>query len=267
MIDCFTFNDEFDILDLRLDLLAPVVDKFVLVESNVTFSGKPKPLHFEHNYVRTNLFDWDRITHVIVDDMPDTENPWEREAHQRNAILRGLMEIRPDDDDLILISDVDEIPDPARLREFGGGIRDWLKRERTSAAFEQALYMYTLNWRHKRPWYGTRAVRWGDLQYPQALRSTLAPMPGELTVKGGGWSFSSFGGVEAVQRKVAAFSHQEVNTPALTAAAHVARCIREGRGLAPGQHDWCERVTDHDGLPEALRDRSRWPAVWFGEGL
>src|SRR5690349_24880068 len=116
--DCFTFFNELDLLEIRLNVLNPVVDKFVLVESTRTFQNKPKPLYFQQNATRFSAFK-DKIIHIVVDQFPDfgdwTEaNSWTLEHHQRNSINRGLT--RCTRDDVVIISDLDEIPRPETIR-------------------------------------------------------------------------------------------------------------------------------------------------------
>ena len=122
--DCFSFFNELDILELRLNVLKDVVDRFVLVEAARKHSGEAKPLYFEENKARFAEFT-DRIIHVVVVDEPVTppECPkliasWAFENHQRNAIVRGLKDARPED--TIMISDLDEIPDPGKVKEYVG---------------------------------------------------------------------------------------------------------------------------------------------------
>ena len=109
-IDCFTFFNELDLLEIRLHSLAPYVDRFVLVESPITHSGKPKPLFFEENKERFKGFN---ITHIISPPMEG--GSWDIEINQRGHILDGIKDADPED--VILISDVDEIPD---LRQYDG---------------------------------------------------------------------------------------------------------------------------------------------------
>lgn len=234
IVDCFTFSDELDLLELRLNVLSDVVDHFVLVESPVTFTNHPKPLYYAAN--RDRFAAWaDRIIHVVVDDMPTGRSAWDREYHQRNAIRRGLIDCSPGD--WILVSDVDEIPSPQRIADIRYRRAPYGNHGWRQFAFEQALYSLTLNWRHPQPWYGTRAVRYRDLGMPQHLRSTLGPRAGEVVLPHGGWSYSSFGGVDAVQAKLRAFSHQEVNTPELNNPEHIAHVLRTGQRFAPWDAD------------------------------
>jgi beta-1,4-mannosyl-glycoprotein beta-1,4-N-acetylglucosaminyltransferase len=137
--DCFIFFNELDILDIRLNTLDKDVDYFVLVESTRTFTGQPKDLIYQKNRKRFARFN-DRIIHVVVDDMPESaDSTFTREEHQRSAIGEGLTEANPDD--LIIVSDVDEIPKPEMLRAA---------RENASGHityFEGVYYHFYLNWR------------------------------------------------------------------------------------------------------------------------
>jgi hypothetical protein len=82
------FN-ELDVLELRFSELEDVVDRFVVVEATVTHAGLPKRLAFAEN--RHRFAHWkDRVVHVIVKDMPEGPDHWNRERYQRNALVRGL---------------------------------------------------------------------------------------------------------------------------------------------------------------------------------
>lgn len=92
LIDCFTFYNELKMLEFRLTELDDVVDYFILVEANKTYSGFEKEYYYDNNkhlFVKFNH----KIIHIKVDDMPDGDghnNIWARENHQRNCIIRGL---------------------------------------------------------------------------------------------------------------------------------------------------------------------------------
>ena len=110
IIDCFPFFNELDILEIRLNILNDFVDKFILVEASNTQSKLDKPFYFEENKKRFDKF-LDKIIHIKVTDYPD-QNGWEMENYQRNCILKGLNNIELSTDDIIGISDVDEIWSP-----------------------------------------------------------------------------------------------------------------------------------------------------------
>src|SRR4030081_189074 len=105
IVDCFTFFNELDLLEIRLKELGEVVDRFVLVESTRTFQGKPKPLFFRDNASRFGQFQ-PKIEHLIVD-MPETEDPWAREGFQRDSIKRAGASLPPTA--MVFVSDADEI--------------------------------------------------------------------------------------------------------------------------------------------------------------
>lgn len=106
IFDCFLFNDELDLLELRLDFLNAHVDTFVIAESKRTFSGHPKPLHFADNKDRYGKY-LPKIRHIVIPDVSSQTTPWENEFYQRNYIKTALTDCA--DDDLICIGDVDEI--------------------------------------------------------------------------------------------------------------------------------------------------------------
>lgn len=214
--DCFTFNNELDLLELRLHELELVVDKHVLVESTITFSGHKKPLYYQLNKKRFQKFAH-KIIHIIVNDM-DQATPvtqlsyfsikdfqlshievWSREAHQRNAIKRGLLDCKLND--VILIGDVDEIPNAKSVK-----ISNYTKQ---IVGFEQDNFNYFINCIGTEKWVGTKG---GTFRYlknmdPEEIRGST----NYLTVKNGGWHFSFLGGYDLIVDKINSFSHQEHN--------------------------------------------------------
>jgi hypothetical protein len=105
--DCFTFDDQLEILDKRLNALSSVVDRFVLVESGKTFQGDEKPLRFAENRERFAAFA-DRIVHVLANNVTASDTVERRKVFQRDAISGGLTRLRPND--MVIVSDIDEIP-------------------------------------------------------------------------------------------------------------------------------------------------------------
>ena len=119
--DCFQFFNELDILKLRLHILSDVADRFVISESTVTFSGDPKPLFYEEHKEEFREFA-DRIIHVVVRDTPMDCDAFARDHHQKCAVIRGLADAKPDD--IVIFSDVDEIPNPDTLRTLLPQVED-----------------------------------------------------------------------------------------------------------------------------------------------
>ena len=158
--DCFSYWDEDLLLDLRLNILNKFVDYFVIVEGNKTWQNNPKKLIFNIN--KFPKFK-NKIIYVPVEDLPNGIDPYLRENHQRNSIIRGLTEAT--DEDLILISDLDEIPNPKVLSNFNIRMK--------YAVFKQKHFYYKFNLRSKKNpyWYGTRICIKKYLRSPQWLRS------------------------------------------------------------------------------------------------
>lgn len=125
--DCFPFFNELDVLEIRLNVLYDTVDYFVITEADKTHTGRHKEYIFEQNKDRFAKF-LDKIIYIKVDDFPDLENSetssdgnkWLYENYQRDAIMRGLKDCKPDD--VIIISDCDEIPNPEAVKKYKKGI-------------------------------------------------------------------------------------------------------------------------------------------------
>ncbi len=212
--DCFTFFNEFDLLEIRLNELDSVVDKFVLVEATKTFSGLEKPLYFENNKQKFERF-LDKIIHVVVDDYPDMSGDWVIENYQRNAISRGLVNCK--DEDVILVSDCDEIPNPKAILDN--------KDKLGLKIFEQNMYYYYFNLKASSKWLaGTRMLFYKDLKngfddvdnYSKTvikeLNNGTTPQKVRhinkgLLIKNAGWHFTYTGGVDMIVKKVKSYSH------------------------------------------------------------
>jgi len=160
IFDCFSYLDEDLLLELRLNILDQNVDYFVIVEGNKTWQNNSKKLRFD-----INKFDKfkKKIIYIPVTDMPDGDNPWARENFQRNCISKGL--VNAEEDDLIIISDLDEIPNMEQIRKFNPKMK--------YAVFKQKHFYYKLNLQsQKNPfWYGSKICVKKHLKSPQWLRN------------------------------------------------------------------------------------------------
>ncbi len=233
VIDGFTFNDEHELLELRLNELYQHVDRFILVESTKTFTGTTKPLHFAEHKNRYAEF-LDKIVHIVVDDMPDTRNPWEREYYQRNAIVRGLKDF--DINDMIFISDVDEI--------IRGEVIDSVRRTpclyhalRMPMFYFKFNYLNTMGeamsvWSvgvHGTVFTTPQSIRNLRIRM-NALRSPM-PIPGLSIHDHGGWHFSYIGDENRIIKKIESFSHQEFNNESFKNGLNISKMMDEGRDL------------------------------------
>ncbi len=237
--DCFTFFNELDLLEIRLNELSSVVDTFVIAEAPVTFQGKPKPLYFQGNRARFSRFD-KQIRHIIVEDMPTTNNPWEREHHQRNALKKGLTDAAPDA--AVIISDVDEILTPAAILE--------IKERKDFTYVQMKLAVYFLNCEVTGgpdiPWIKVYGAPWQQIQGISNLTDPRNGQPGDylksqnmgdldkhLVLKGG-WHFSWLGSPERLIQKLDAFSHTEEKLQQWRNPEHLARSIAQKRFFTSG---------------------------------
>jgi len=251
--DCFTFYNEHELLDLRLRELYTHVDHFVIVESNQTFTNRPKPWNFDIS--RYPEFA-DKIIYVQVTDMPNSANAWDNEHHQRNAILRGLTDAA--DDDIIIVSDVDEVLRPMAV--------DHLRvSEQTIFALRMPLYNFKFNYMRENPgrydvWAmaARKSVLGDELGKitPNSLRDlrhSFHTAPHQLVNNGcevvehSGWHFSYFGDDAYVADKIQNFSHQEANRPELIEQISVEASIanRKEWDRSSGNHYVVVAVDDY----------------------
>lgn len=265
VFDCFTFSNEMDLLLLRLMELYNVVDHFVIVEADRTFTNEPKPLYFHECRKRFAPF-LNKIIHVVVQDMPGGEDPWVRERFQRNAILRGLPTLDPMD--VVIISDVDEIQRPetiatmrmTRYQFYGLRMPDSyfklnfvniLSHNVTTVAVRPPL-AYSPDQIH-----GLRAI----LNRPGAM-AEYAQVATLLCHAG--WHFSYLGDRDFVRKKIMSFSHQEYNTPEFLDSIDIDRLVSDGKDLFSRKPSRWQVVRFDDYFPRFARlipEFQRWVAT------
>ena len=152
--DCFQFFNEEHILDLRFNLLNEFVDFFVIVESTIDHQGNSKKLNFDSNKFKRFQT---KIIYKVVDDTKESIKKYHQwgeslvEQHQRNSIMRGLKNCH--DDDLIILSDVDEIPDLTKLNLFN--------KANKYAVFSQRMFCFKLNLLNETEnnWHGSKMCK------------------------------------------------------------------------------------------------------------
>ena len=215
--DCFLFYNELEILTIRLHELYDHVDKFVVVESEETFRGNPKPLYYQEN---KHLFEKfaDKIIHVIVEghfEAVSTVPVWaatERENFQRHQIAKGLSNCA--DCDIILISDVDEIPRATTIMEIKNNIDLVPAHQFKYIVCMLNNYCYYFNCLNDKqtPMFGSLAVHYENLKKysPTRFRRNRNRA---LALKDAGWHFSYMGGFKNVLSKLSAFADFYLDTP------------------------------------------------------
>ena len=236
LIDCFMYFDEDLVLDIRLNTLNDKVDKFIIAEATKDHAGENKKLNFRiENFSKFK----DKIHYLIIEDLPTNveseKKDWHenhmRDQFQRNSIERGYKEYG--DDDLIMISDIDEIPDPKKLQEFNINNK--------YACFLQKNFqskINLLNISHE-DWPGTKICQKKYLKSPQWLRNLKTKKKPfwkifsrkMQIINNGGWHFSFLKDPEAIKKKITSYSHQEYNTKEFTDINSIRKKISLGEDL------------------------------------
>lgn len=231
IIDCFPFFNELKMLSFRLKELNEVVDYFILVESTLSHSGEVKELIYQNN---KHLFEEynHKIIHISVEDMiegKEDRETWIREEFQRDCIVRGLNNLNLNNDDLIIISDCDEIPNIDLLKQIkihnglnifkDGNNQEYFNPNPNGidiyddgiVGFVQDYYYYNLECKHKGIWWQSRILTYQKLKespHPTKIRRSDID---KNYYQMGGWHFSYFFEVDGIIKKIQNFSHQEYN--------------------------------------------------------
>ena len=244
IVDCFLYYNEIEMLEYRLKVLWDVVDFFVISESAYSFMGKPKAfLDFTDTrfckylskiiVIRINVFPF------FSPDITKNEQ-WNKENYQRDCLMDGIHYLiknkRFNDCDIIVLSDVDEIPDPETLRVLcysKNGI------DNLFMILKQKYYCYNITTIRDLDWYHVKAFTyntWKNVLQSQKLSiirlyGVTDKMPSFITNSKvflhGGWHLSYFGNVEFIQNKIHNFSHQEYNLSENTDQSTITKRMKE----------------------------------------
>jgi beta-1,4-mannosyl-glycoprotein beta-1,4-N-acetylglucosaminyltransferase len=251
--DCFIFNDELDILDIRLNTLYDHVDRFVLVEGAKTHSGNPKLLHFEQNLERYSKF-LNKIMHVVVDDYPEISDiagtpldnnankAWTRERWQRDAILRGLKDCK--DTDIILIGDADEIANPEAIKNYDPS--------QGLCRLKQRLFYYYLNCENKEGWDWQKIAPYKLVKELTPCGIRYPPAGNTPLIESSGWHFSFLGNAENAIKKIQDYAHVEYANDEMLNRERIEKLISEGRDIF-GRDLKYEFVEIDDNYPEHVK--------------
>lgn len=240
--DGFIFFNELDLLELRLKTLYDYVDCFIIVEAKKTFTNQDKELNFENNRTRFEKY-LDKIEYIEIDEFPSSyTSAWEREHYQRSMIEEGYK--NANDDDIVIVSDLDEIESPYALKRAKSILK---KHPERIIKFEMLNCWYYLNYVDQKSffWAGSTAYTVSEAKryhseckgsYPLDENGGLTPQTARswndyTTVPCAGWHFSYMGGVESIKKKIRAFSHQEYNSDEWLDDNRVIEMIESGKDL------------------------------------
>jgi beta-1,4-mannosyl-glycoprotein beta-1,4-N-acetylglucosaminyltransferase len=230
IFDCITFFEENRHADLRFNILNNYVDYFVICEGLFDHRGKKKKINFNiNNYPKFKK----KIIHIICTEFPKKLNPWERQAYQRDYIFQKL-EIAKDND-LILFSDPDEIPNPEKLKN--------LILRKKYVIFLQNLYYYKINLQDTNlgnNWEGTRGCLKKNLYSINYMRQKVLKknlkykfwrLDKERNIQiinDGGWHFSYLLTPNEIQKKIKTFAHTEYDKKRFTNLNTIKNKIKKG---------------------------------------
>ena len=260
VFDCFTFFNELDLLEVRLQELWDSVDYFVLSEATISHSGNPKELHFDNNKARFEKY-MSKIKHIIVDDIPETQDSWVRERFQRKALERGLTDMQPED--IVIVSDMDEIPRAEAVEMVRSDENDYERYIFTIPMFQFKINYMKFFDINKQP--NIMVVRGRAFTNPQQEREYTWPWvtkPADLVlIDHAGWHFTYFGDDENTVVKLKNFAHTESNIPRFTDGTLTIDWMIENKyGLwGPDNKERYDIVQVDDYFPKCITDNlDKW---------
>lgn len=266
LYDCVIFWKELDMLKLRMETLNEIVDYFVVVEATESFQGNKKPLNFENNREIFSKFE-DKIIYNVIEYPENIDSSWGREHYSRDSILQTLKrESDIHNQDEIILSDVDEIPDPAAIKKSIGF--DGVK------LFSQLHHFYYFNYVASggSRWYGSIMSPFKYLTSPQdfkykfceyhkrnpsptldSLRISLLTKQKTKVIQDGGWHFSFIGDEEFIIDKLEDYAHTEFNNKKYKNKEKIREAMRSGVDFLG--YGWeFEILEDTDRLPEYIQN-------------
>lgn len=228
--DLFLIGTELSWAEIRLNELASTVDYFVILEAEKTFTNKTKPTFFKNNWKHFEKFGPQIIYHLLNDEAIQDYGAWDREHYQRNALITQVFpnllgDKAPNMGDVIIVSDVDEIPRPETIEK----LRNCDIPERTG--MESKFFLYSFDWhRTDSQWFHPQATFWKgeDTILPESLRMTGT----EYEFLDAAWHCTTcFSSIKEFVTKVKSFSHQEWNQPEFTDPEAIVNRVRNGIDL------------------------------------
>ncbi len=237
--DCFTYNGEKDMLNIRMAILDEYVDYFVICQSNQTFSGKPKEVE---------IINHPKVINVISPNML-TADSFRRAGYQKEYLKTAL--VNCDDDDIIYFGDVDEV-----WKIQGGVDIDEVYN------LKQLNYSYYLNNRSSEEWIGTIVGAWKTIKTKSFnhWRATHTNIR-----ENGGWHFTNMGGPDMVRKKLESYDHQEYNNDENKVL--IEDRIKDGEDYVGRETDWQGKPfkfwEDEVDLPQYLLDnKDKYKHLW-----
>lgn len=241
--DCFCYNGEEDMLEIRLSILDKEVDCFVLCESKQTFSGKEKPLFYAENNGR--FAKWSHKIVRIEPPIKQTEDAFQQAAYQKDYIRTALFNMKGiNSDDTIYFGDVDEVWTP----------------QTEEGKLRQLAYSYYLNNRSSEDWEGTNVFKFKNIRNLNEIRADHS-----VVLENGGWHFTNMGGYEELIKKIESYDHQEANIPWVKDGLKAR--MEANIDFLGREKDWkgneFKMWIDHSQLPKyILENKDKYKLLW-----
>ncbi|KAF7885843.1 uncharacterized protein EAF02_004352 [Botrytis sinoallii] len=276
--DLFMVNSELDWLEIRLNEMNTEVDYFVILEAPTTFTGLAKNMTFQEHRAKFSAFEDKIIYHVLTDAPPPVSNTtlpgskeyeanaWIQEKFQRDAMFTQVFpklvgEQKPNEGDVILVSDIDEVIRPASLQVLRNCVFPVILTLRSQ------FYYYSFQFRH-------RGEQWAHPQatFYRGLENTIKPH--SLRSRHGGhvqvderdsksignlwnaaWHCSScFSTLKEMRRKMESFSHTNLNKQEFRMTDRIVDRVGRGKDLWDRFGQWYKRIDNNNDIPSYIKD-------------
>ena len=269
IIDCFNYFDEDNILELRLNILNDYVDRFIIVEAQQDHQGNKKKLNFKINNFRkfSKKINYIVQNKIEIDKNLKIKKKWAKEhlrdQSQRNYIMNGIEDL--DENDWVIISDIDEIPNPKTIHYFNP--------KNKFAFFKQKFFYYKFNLLNKTTpfWFGSRICVKKYLKSPQWLRNFKIKKRKILNrlgffnyqiIENGGWHFSFIKTPEKIIRKIEAFAHTEFNHKEFKDKKRILEKIKNRKDLFD-RSIFYKKINLDNSFPDYLLDNKNLYKKWI----
>ena len=264
IFDCFQYFNEDHMLDLRFNILNERVDHFIVSESTKTHQGDSKKLKFNINNfskfkhkIKYIVADYDKK----VDFKNHTGGESIIEQHQRNSLSEGLLEAH--DNDLIILSDSDEIPDLTKINQ--------IKASTKFTAFSQMMFMYKLNLQNlnENNWIGSKIALKKNFPQPHKLRKLKfknypfwrIDKP-KMQIIDGGWHFSFLQKPSDIIKKIKSYSHGEFNKNKFIEEKDIEKKISSGEDIFDRGFD-LKKIDIDETYPLYIRNNKKLLSDWI----
>lgn len=265
VIDCFMYNGE-PVVEFRLKYLYPLVDHFVVVESQTTHSGKIKPRLFTERFAHVFQPYMDKVIIHVLNGLPsehDNTNPiikrilsskhsfrihepaWLREAYQRDAVQDFLLTTFSNRPFMVIVCDADEIPSERVVSKLST-VYDQCHQ---GVHFQMVFLRYNFLWKEPTLWshpfvitdQGTRDQSFSDVR-----------LHVQKQIEHSGWHLSYFLTPNDMVRKLESFAHTEYDLPKYKSKEYIKTCMLTGRYLFDKKHKLV--LTEEKELPDGWRE-------------